>query len=504
MFPENFNQKEYEASNLSIQAFGKRLYKDQTVYEYLLEFLLVFCSPKEKTETEGGILWKGELSFHRDYAHLQYYANPRVGLKRFIFFDRSKKEGKFPIDRKNYEDITTMLKRVIHVDGNGESEEFVTILQDVFYGFSGVLNNRSWFAQSLLPIAPELIFCETVGNRGKRTKLTEEMKTNDTEKKFECTQHSFMARGGELYYLSILLGLENRPELREPLEKQLSGLVHAVDSLGHLGQFIQKKWETQEGIRGDDQMQKYRCDFIPKGYQRRAEYNCQELVNLLSTSFHELDKMEYLGIGMMLQIFRMMHEQACIRAGIEEYPMWLLDVSDGNKNIRKMSEQSYQEMGEALMAANNVGLKNIEQIQNGNASYQKYKLDRAFEMKLMKDAQENTVSLVKYLGKEIRFVVPRNGARERMTLSEDLVTFLILALLKPKQKVTLDTFYQKLYDHYGMVIGGRQSSLYCSQKHFGQNYEIDFRENEQGFLRLLRDSGYLRELSDATAIVINP
>ena len=121
----------------------------------------------------------------------------------------------------------------------------------------------------------------------------------------------------------------------------------------------------------------------------------------------------------------------------------------------------------------------------------------------MKDAEVNTVGVVKALGKEIRFIVPRTGARERMTVSEELVTFLVMALLKPNQKVTLDTFYQKLYEHFGIVIGGRQSSLYCKEKQIGQNYEIDFRENEQGFLQLLRESGYLRELSDATAIVIN-
>lgn len=503
MFPENYSQKDYASSNLSIQAFGKRLYKDQTVYEYLLEFLLVFCSPKEKIVTEKETAYIGELKFHKDSSNLQYYTNPRIGLKRFIFFEKSKKEGKFSIDRENYQDITKMLKESIYVEGNGEPEDFAAILQDAFYGFSAILKNRSWFAQSLLPIAPELIFCESIGNKRKRTGLSKNSEANDTEKKFEFTQHSFMARGGELYYLSILLGLEGREELREPLEKQLNQLVHAVGSLGQLGEFIQKKWEAQEGIQIEKQMQKYQCDFIPMGYKRRAEYNCKELVNLLSSALNELDKMEYLGMGMMLQIFRMMHEQACIRAGIEA-PMWLLDVSGGNKNIRKMSEQSFLEFGEAIIAANIVGLENKENIWNGAAKYKKYELNEAFEIKLKEDAEKNTVGVVKALGKEIGFIVPKKGANERMTLSEDLVTFLVMALLKANQKVTLDTFYEKLYEHYGIVIGGKPGSLYCRQKHIEQNYEIDFRENEKGFLQLLRDSGYLRELSDATAIVVNP
>ena len=508
MFPRNYNEKEYKSSNLSIQAFGKRLYKDQTVYEYLLEFLLVFCSPKEKTEQDGTIQWSGELAFHKDSKNLEYYANPRVGLKRFIFFENSKNDGKFAIDRENYQDMIGMLKSFIHVDGEGEPEDFVKIIQEAFYGFSAILKNRSWFAQSLLPIAPELIFCETIGNKKERINLgkereTKDIKTNDTEKKFECTRHSFMARGGELYYLSVLLGLEERKELRAPLERQLKQLVHAVDSLGRLGGVIQKKWEQQEDIQEEKQMQKYQCDFIPLGCKKRGAYQCEELVNFLSASLNELDKMEYLGMGMMLQIFRMMHEQACIRAEIKEKPLWLLDVSGGNKNIKKLSEQSYQEFTEALTAANIVGLKNIESIIEGNSRYRNCKSREDLEIKLMKDAEVNTVGVVKALGKEIRFIVPRTGARERMTVSEELVTFLVMALLKPNQKVTLDTFYQKLYEHFGIVIGGRQSSLYCKEKQIGQNYEIDFRENEQGFLQLLRESGYLRELSDATAIVIN-
>lgn len=49
MFPK-CDYEEIKKDNLSIQAFGKRLYADQTVYEYLLEFLLVYSSDKEKTE----------------------------------------------------------------------------------------------------------------------------------------------------------------------------------------------------------------------------------------------------------------------------------------------------------------------------------------------------------------------------------------------------------------------------------------------------------------------
>ena len=130
--------------------------------------------------------------------------------------------------------------------------------------------------------------------------------------------------------------------------------------------------------------------------------------------------------------------------------------------------------------------------------------DAELELKLMKDAEKHTTALINRLGKEIKLIVPMRGGKERMTFSEEIVTFLVTALLKPSQKVTVDTFYKKLFEHFGIVIGNQYAKEYCKANNITQNYEIDFKENEHGFLRLLKNCGYLRELSDATAIVFNP
>lgn len=500
MFP-SCDYEEVKKNNLSIQAFGKRLYADQTVYEYLLEFLLVYCSDKEKIEGEK-TTYRGAYQFHENLEELNYYASPRIGLKRFIFFDKSKKENRFFIDKKNYEAIVNILEK--NIDGTSEKRAVVEIIQDSFYGFSAVLKSRSWFAQSLLPIAPELIFTESIGEKKIRGKIRyQDANLNDTEKQFQFSRHSFMARGGELYYLHVLQGLQKRKELRKRLESYLNRLVHAVDSLGKLGEFIQNSWEKQEGIVSEEQIRTYQCDYIPKGYERRSGYTCEELVNFLSGSMNELDKMEYLGIGIMLQIFRMMYEQAQLRTGEEEIPLWLIDVSQGNRNIGTLAEHSLITFKETILAANNVGLCNLEYMRETYEKKKKYN-DAELELKLMKDAQKHTTTLVNRLGKEIKLIIPMRGGKERMTFSEEIVTFLVTALLKPSQKVTVDTFYRKLFEHFGMVIGNQYAKEYCKVNQITQNYEIDFKENEQGFLRLLKNCGYLRELSDATAIVFNP
>ena len=68
-----------------IQVYGHRIYKDQTLYEYLLEFLLVFVSPKsegtveyEKIKSDG--FYFNEIKDEKNKLH--YYPAPRMGLKR--------------------------------------------------------------------------------------------------------------------------------------------------------------------------------------------------------------------------------------------------------------------------------------------------------------------------------------------------------------------------------------------------------------------------------------
>ena len=85
-----------EMQNLQIQAYGRRITKDQTVPEYLLEFLLVFIGEQNN-----------EIGFDKvseDCNHdVEYEVSTNIGLKRFIFFENSKLENRFEIDSMAYE-----------------------------------------------------------------------------------------------------------------------------------------------------------------------------------------------------------------------------------------------------------------------------------------------------------------------------------------------------------------------------------------------------------------
>lgn len=77
---------------LAADIYGNRFHADQTLYEYLIEFLLIFVSGDDDK-----INPKEKLRFHSPDAigNLSYTVEPRMGLKRFIFFDCNKKMMQF-------------------------------------------------------------------------------------------------------------------------------------------------------------------------------------------------------------------------------------------------------------------------------------------------------------------------------------------------------------------------------------------------------------------------
>ena len=50
VFPKTANTTN-GSNNMAIRLFGDRIYSDQSLYEYLIEFLLVFISPKDADKT---------------------------------------------------------------------------------------------------------------------------------------------------------------------------------------------------------------------------------------------------------------------------------------------------------------------------------------------------------------------------------------------------------------------------------------------------------------------
>ena len=178
--------------------------------------------------------------------------------------------------------------------------------------------------------------------------------------------------------------------------------------------------------------------------------------------------------------------------GIEK-KNWIVDMKGGTTNtVKKIAAENFRNISEDFSTALN---KSARQIDVEEKEY----------MKKLKKAKNSSLDIFRIKGKEIQCIIPSNGPLERFSLSEDIIRFLVLALIPPKQKMTLDMFLDKVYEHYGLVIGPEQ---YKKSLKSEQNLEISlansFIENMVAFQAFLKATGFLKELSDATSIVVNP
>lgn len=479
-YPNNDYLKEYNNKNIGIKAFGSRLYADQTLYEYLIEFLLIFISKKSESESEV-------MKFHdSNKLNFDYYTELKIGLKRFIFFENSKLDTKYDIDKIFYKNLKKKLESKIEKEDEDDffqDENIAEIFQEFFYGFSAVLKNRSWFAQSLLPLCPEIIFPESIAGKTKR----ESIKIDDTsltlskiEKEFKLNEHDFLARGGEVYYLHIILGLKNNNILKEKLEYLLKEMMDN-EKISRLARIIQNVSDEMIELKKEDAWYKKSMKFIPYNYEKRGQESCKEIINLLSNGIDNFKKIELFSIGMMLQIFRMIQERS-IEVNLNK-AFWIVSLCD-DEVVKKFSIESYKEFE--------------------NQIEEKLKEYWEEDFKRLNDGKKHSINLIRKLGKQIGFIVPPKGKNMRFTFSEEILKFLVLAIVKPREKMEFNTFLDKLYEKFGIVI---------SPEHIGIVYKgIDTKVEMQGYFEknklalqnFLKNIGFLRNLSDATSIVENP
>lgn len=233
-------EKEYEKAKdngpLSTLIFGNRFKSDQTLYEYLIEFLLVFVSAKDED------LNTGKMKFH-DLSvdnKLYYWVEPRMALRRFIFFDKSKKKGSIPEDAIAYQEMINLIVDKMDISDKEEAKEYVENIQDLFHGYAAVVRNRFWGAQTLLPICPEFVLCGVDPTESKRRKNVKwEKEPQSLDEYFDFTRHNFLSRGGELYYLHLLQALSINKNNQIILEDLLNDLMNnQCQKISKLADFV--------------------------------------------------------------------------------------------------------------------------------------------------------------------------------------------------------------------------------------------------------------------------
>jgi len=493
-FPVGMNSDYDRIKNgkiVSSMLFGNRFKSDQTLYEYMIEFLLVYSSAKSDNLTDG------KMSFHDTIIEkkLSYWVEPRMALRRFVFYDKARKKGTIKADEQAYQEMIKLLKAKMEDMSEEDKNEYLESIQDLFHGYAVVIKNRFWGAQALLPICPEFMMCGCDPSEKKRkaaVKWDDDPITVDS--KFSFDRRNFLARGGELYYLHLLQGLEGQPEKKNTLEYLLNDLVAVqCEKISKMASFVQETWEKGMGFDRDELSQQLNLSFIPENAYKECEvYSVDELINFLSCKMHPINRMEILAKGIMFQIMRMMSWRVSNYLGNDKRK-WIVDMKGASKDsVKKIAADAYSALEADFMTV-------LNQIAR------EFDISEDEMMTCVQKAKQDSLDIFRAKGKEMQCIIPNKGAFERFSLSEDIIRFLVLALIAPGEKMTLNMFLEKLYEHYGIVIGPNEY-----RKSLENDNSLDtslascFAENEVAFQKFLKETGFLKELSDATSIVTNP
>lgn len=522
-----------QVDNPASQVFGHRFYKDQTPIEYLAEFLLVFASPKDEDNSSA-------YSFPLYPSlppKLTYQPRYKLALKLFSFLGASKLETRHQCHIKAFRDGSSELGRRIAPGSKISRNDGVRLIQGVFSGFVGVAGDRTWTAHTFLPASESLLAREILwrhgGNNGaaKNPHLTwyEALTpTSNRDDFFRTDAHSFMARGGELLYLQLAnlfnthatknLGeffpgeiaksynhLDNVAQidyLRLSLQQLLTRVLRESDeTIGILSKFVSDAFEGAE-VDSEGPTKPAILGWVPTESATEASLFAWEIDNICKAQRSGLQKLALMKDLCVLHVMRSLCFQSARITNmfktenfIGNYA-WIVSPpgDQSGDNVKKLAINSYVEVENLLFES----LRAYDSYESSVSRNDK----NAYETWLNR-GDDNVVRLFRKIGKQIGMIVPRTGQGMRITLPAHIVRLLVAALIAPGKKIQLNTFYERIFAHYGLAISQEmiQQALTCSRTQEGVNaFGID----SSWFEEELRRGGYLIPLSDAVALVLNP
>lgn len=497
MYPSDY--KPSKPIPLQSYLFGHRIQDSQTKYEYLIEFLQVVISPKAVEYNNKRYDCMFPVSDDHCDSRMQYFPVSRIGLKRFVFFPKSKLDGKAEVDKKAYEQCLNALEAKMIGGNSTQKKNTLAIMQSLLNGFSAVNQNRAWFDQNMLPVCPEVILPEGMGIKSWRQALDFQTGSVEIDSKFDFKKYTYMCRGGEVYYLHLLNAINEYPAFKKVIERRLEEMISSFPQFSYLCNFIQNTWDDFMAVPPEEKEEKklYKdLGAIPTSFSVRNKYTLSELDNFLNSKCHPFEKMEIFSNGIILQMLRIMYLAA---ATDKQSNCWLIDVNSKgfeNQEVKKAAVNAFKRNEETISSYLYDGLDELKDKLSGEGKD---------EAKIIKDAADDSYRLFRKLGKSLGIIIPNTGAGTRFSLSEEVIEFLVLSIIPPKHMITLNEFVDLLYEHFGMVIGSAQYKKEMDKGTLSYVSDLSFmEENKQAFAQKLKECGFLRDLSDATSIVENP
>ncbi|MCX7020200.1 MAG: hypothetical protein NTY46_14680 [Candidatus Sumerlaeota bacterium] len=530
-FPKLWNTITGQADddrNPAIQLFGRRFFKDQSIPEFLIEFLLVASSakrvgnraiPDDQALPDTTLLcdWPNGVP-------LEYAPKARLNLKLFAFLGASKLETRHESHREHYKDLLDGLRQRIQAD---DKDDVLRTLENLFLGFQGVGGQRTWCAQSFLPIARCMCACETIW-RGTDADRNNVDAWSHAQRYFDHRQLVFLARGGEVLYLQLCNALrrnsceidgwvqdvglhfsemECKPEalhgiLSDGLQRAVHGCPPAIDELARLidsGVEAQTS-EATDMVRNGPRYAE--CAWCPEESWPEGYLFAVELARVSCAAVDPLERLSLMETACAMQVLRSLCAQSARHAtqgpAAKVGPLgFVWAVSDPEGRLQASTQVSRRTV-ETLKRMISSAIRNPEIVDN----VRDYWPD--VERRLFKEADEKYGhGLFLGLAKRLGLMAPRRGQGARFVLNDRLLRFLVMALIRPGERVTFDTFKKMAFAHYGLAFDKARLADACRWN--GDTRLQAFEGEPDGWLaEMLEAGGFLVRLSDACSQVRNP
>jgi len=523
-----------EDRNPAIRLFGRRFFADQTVPEYLVEFLLVAASEKRIAGETKIISIFPESELLRSWpanVTLEYAPKAHLNLKLFAFLGASRLDSRHSTHRQHYRELVTkyMGQGRLSVSGDVHGPDVLRTLENLFLGFQGIGAQRTWCAASFLPVTRGLLACESIWQETKATAngVTDWFRALQF---FSHTQQVFLARGGELLYLQLCnllrkdeptvrqwandagIALAKREadprKLRDALEGALSASLDACPpTVGKLAEFLDIDVDPETSQETDytngSQPRWATCGWCPEESWQESLLFALEVLRVCEAVIDPIERIELLEFACAMQVLRALCAQSSRQTGSDTQgrdgagPMgfvWVLSDPRGDELVvKQISRRNLNAVQRLIHAA----------IRRPEFATDFHGLTDEQIAKIYKDADRGYGhKLFMTLGKRIGLIVPRRGSGARFVLSEKLLRYLVLALIRPGERVTYDTFKDLLFAHYGMAVDDRRISSACEWTGTARLTSLG-RKSDGWLLDMLNASGVLINLSDSCSLVAN-
>jgi len=518
-------------ANPAIQLFGRRLFTDQTIPEYLVEFLLVCHSPKKIGATAPEFLsllppWDAL----QDWKHekLDYMPVARLALKLFSFLGASKLETRHSSHMQQYSLLLDRLKEAIHTGGNIEKEDVLRTLENLFLGFQGAGFDRTWCAQTFYPITSSLLMQETLWNDTRARHAGSNLSWQDVISGFytyfSVSKHRFLARGGELLYLHLCNAFRRRDKgfdeflvkfsladderdprsLYDALAKNLGKITgYAPPMLDQIAVLIDEidGFTAARINRAGDCIS---CGWCPEESWREGYLFAVELNRVCMAAIDPVERIELLMLGCALHVLRSLCAQSARYARLDEAKRncggglgyaWIISDPDGNEHtLKHLSQRNLQVVQRLIQQA----LRH-EDIQLNVGKHLKKQKAALYKEADNRYGHKFFLSLAKKLG----MVIPKRGPGARFVFNDRMVRYLVLSLVRPGERTTYDDFKASLYAHYGIALDGSELKAATA---WSEQPQLDAAGADSGgwLSDMLKASGFLIHLSDACSLVHNP